>query len=144
MAVNLFRTKAQLQSGLEKICEAAVRDTAKTVQEELTKCIDEQYYSDPGFYPNVYERTEEFLKSVAVKMLSGQIAEVYVDIDGMHYKNNFSAHQVVTWASESKHGADYYQTTTQDFWGRFIEWCNENLMILLKVNLMKYGIITIN
>jgi len=140
VAINSLRTKSQLQSYLEKICETAVRETAKTVKEELTRCIDMQYYSDPGFYPNVYKRTEKFLNSVAVQMLSGQVAEVYVDIEGMHYKNNFSSHQVVTWASESKHGADYYQTSTQDFWTTFVKWCDENLLVLLKVNLMKYGI----
>lgn len=144
MAVRSFRAIAQLVTNVEKSCGYAVEDTAKTVQEKLRECIDDQYYSDPGFFANVYNRTYEFLNSVATKMLSGQIAEVYVDIDGMHYKNNFSAHQVVQWASESKHGADYYQTSTQDFWSRFIEWCNENLMTLLKVNLMKYGIITSN
>ena len=58
----------------------------------------------------------------------------------MHYKNNFSPWQVVKWASESKHGADYYQTNTSDFWTTFIDWCNTNLIDILKMNLRKYGL----
>ena len=108
----------------------------------LHTCIKEQYYEDPGFYPHVYQRTETFLSSVAYQMLSSNSAEIYVDGDGMHYKNGFDSWQVVSWASESKHGADYYQTGTEDFWTRFIDWCNENLLDILKKNLRLYGIQT--
>lgn len=118
----------------------AIECTAITVMDKLHDCIDEQYYKDPGFYPNVYERTYEFFNHVAYDMLSSNQAQIYVDIEGMHYKNNFSPWQVVKWASESKHGADYYQTNTTDFWTQFIEWCNANMIDLLKKNLRNQGL----
>lgn len=135
-----FTTMVELQNYLESACEKAVKDTAQVAKEMLYQCVDEQYYGDPKFYPNVYQRTEEFLSHITSQLLSSNSAKVYIDIDGMHYKNGFSPWQVVSWASESKHGADYYQTDTMDFWTRFIEWCNDNLVNLLKNNLRKYGL----
>lgn len=125
---------------IQDACNKAVESTAITLVGKLQDCIDKQYYKDPGFYPNVYERTETFLKHVAYSMLSSNQAQIYVDIEGMHYKNNFSPWQVVKWASESKHGADYYQTNSKDFWTVFIDWCNDYLIDLLKKNLRQQGL----
>lgn len=140
MAQKVFRTTVELQGYVESLCAKAIQETAETVKNELYRCVDEQYYNDPHFYPNVYQRTEEFLSHVAYQMLSSNSAEVYVDVEGMHYKNGFDPWQVVSWASESKHGADYYQTDTEDFWSTFIDWCNDNLINILKNNLKKYGL----
>ena len=135
-----FNTVVEIQNYIESACEKAILETSNTAQEELTRCIQEQYYNDPGFYPNVYERTETLLRSATYQMLSKTSSEIYVDIQGMHYKNGFSPWQVVSWASESKHGAEYYQTDTQDFWTTFIDWANKNLINILKQNLRKNGI----
>ena len=140
MATKVFSTPVELQGYMESLCAKAIEDTAKEVRDELYKCVDEQYYKDPHFYPNVYQRTEEFLSHVTYQLLSSNSAEVYIDIEGMHYKNGFDAWQVVSWASESKHGSDYYQTDTEDFWTTFIEWCDKNLLILLRKNLSTYGL----
>lgn len=140
MANKVFRTPVELQKYLQVLCDKAVKDTAEEAKKQLTKCIDEQYYNDPGFYPNVYERTEAFLNSAACQLISNGKAEIYIDGDGMHYRNGFNSWQVIEWASESKHGADYYQTSTEDFWSTYIDWCNENLIGLLKMNLQKVGL----
>lgn len=134
-----YKTMEQLQAALNKSISIAVEKTAKEAEDMLKKCVNEQYYKDPGFYPNVYERTETFLYSVAMTTINNK-ADIYIDINGMHYKNGFSPWQVVSWASESKHGAEYYQTGTEDFWSRFIDWCNENLIKILKENIQKQGI----
>lgn len=140
MPIKKFTSKIALKNYMQNSCTKAIQETAKIVQEELKKCINEQYYLDPEFYPNVYQRTETFLNSVAYEMLSGNSAKIFIDIDGMHYKNGFNAWQVVDWATESKHGSDYYQTSTQDFWSVFIEWCDTNLLNVFKQNLRKYGL----
>lgn len=137
-----FKTMVELQGYIESLCAKAIQDTAQEAKDELYRCVDEQYYKDPEFYPSVYQRTETFLSHVASRLLSSNSAEIYIDVEGMHYKNGFNAWQVVSWASESKHGADYYQTSTEDFWTTFIEWCNANLIVLLKKNLRKYGLKT--
>lgn len=140
MATKVFRTPVELKNYLQVLCDKAIKATIEEAEKQLTKCIDEQYYSDPGFYPNVYNRTETFLTSAASQLLSNNAAEIFIDGNGMHYRNNFDPWQVIEWASESKHGADYYQTTTTDFWSTYIEWCNENLINLLKSNLKKVGL----
>nr|DAM62683.1 MAG TPA: hypothetical protein [Caudoviricetes sp.] len=142
MASKVFRTPVELKNYMQVLCDKAINDTAEEAKKQLTKCIDEQYYKDSDFYPNVYERTETFLNSAACQLLSNNSAEIYIDIEGMHYKNNFNAMQVVTWASNSQHGADYYQTSTPDFWSTYIEWCNKSLISLLRKNLKAVGLIS--
>lgn len=137
---NLIRNMNVLKKTVNVATNKAIQDTAKEAENELRKCIDDQYYKDPDFYPNIYERTEEFLRHATSQILLSNTAEIYVDIKGMHYKNNFSPWQVVKWASESKHGADYYQTSTTDFWTQFIDWCNTNLLNIFKKNLKKNGL----
>ena len=129
-----------LKKQVDIACSKAVENAAKEIKDKLYECIDAQYYKDLEFYPNVYKRTKTFLTHAAYLMLSSNSAQIYVDIEGMHYKNNFSSWQVVKWASESKHGAEYYQTSTDDFWTEFIDWCNENLFDLLKKNLRTQGL----
>ena len=140
MSTKVFKTRVEFQKHIESICEKAIEETAMTAKEKLFESIESQYYNDSEFYPNLYERTYEFLNSATYHLLSSDKAEIYIDIDGMHYGNNFSPWQVVSWASESKHGADYLQTNTPDLWTIFIEWCNSNLIKLLKENLKKYGL----
>lgn len=137
----VLKSMNDLKKQVDIACGKAVEATAISVMNKLHDCIYEQYYRDPEFYPNVYDRTYEFFNHVAYDMLTSNSAQIYVDIEGMHYKNNFSPWQVVKWASDSKHGAEYYQTGTEDFWTVFIDWCNSNLMDLLKNNLRKHGII---
>lgn len=137
---KIIKNVSDLQKIIEFACSKAVEETARTVMNKLHDCIDKQYYKDPDFYPNIYQRTHEFFNHVAYDMISSNNVQIYVDIEGMHYKNNFSPWQIVKWASESKHGAEYYQTNTDDFWTVFIEWCNKNLMNLLKCNLRNKGL----
>lgn len=138
--VTVIKNMNDLKKQVDIACGKAVEETSITVMNKLHDCIDKQYYQDPGFYPNVYKRTFTFFNHVAYDMLTSNKSQIYVDIEGMHYKNNFSPWQVVSWAAESKHGAEYYQTKTDDFWSVFIEWCNDNIMELLKKNLMKQGL----
>ncbi|XBX09579.1 hypothetical protein QMP26_16970 [Enterocloster clostridioformis] len=57
MVNKAFRTTVELKNYLQVLCDKAIQDTAEDAQKQPTKCINEQYYKDPGFYPNVYERT---------------------------------------------------------------------------------------
>ena len=125
---------------VKKACEEAVQETADIAHRKLQECISEQYYNDPEFSPKFYKRTEEFLNHAAYQILSSGTAEIYVDTEGMHYKNNFNAWQVVEWASMSMHGGEKYKTSTMDFWTAFIEWCDNNLISVLKTNLRKHGV----
>jgi len=134
------KTFTQVVAEINNRTSLAIQETAQEAQEMLHQCILEQYYEDPGFYPNVYNRTETFLNSVLSKMVSNTSAEVYIDVHGMHYKNGFDSMQVVEWAANSQHGANYYQTDTEPFWQRFLDLCNTNLLLILKRNMKKHGL----
>lgn len=140
MAVKTFTSFVQLQAMIEPLIAKSVENAAKIITEKLTETIREQYYNDPEFYPNVYQRTEEFLKSATYNMLSGNSAEIFIDGEGMHYKNGFDPWQVITWASMSMHGAEYYQTGTNDFWTTFMEWADGNIINILKQELKRAGL----
>ena len=138
-----FSTIADLQTYIRSACEDAVCETAETAMAKLRECIEDQYYDDPEFYPEFYRRTEEFLNSAAWQLLSPTSAEVGINTAYMQYKNGFDPKRVVEWASESKHGSSWRNTTnTEDFWSVFIKWCDENLIKLLRQNLQKHGIRT--
>lgn len=133
-----FKTLLKLQKGIEKSIQEAVMETADIARVKLHDFIDEQYYNDPEFSPIFYQRTMQFLNSAMSSMLSKNSAEIYIDMESMEYKNA-SPYEVVSWASKSSHGG-LSPTSTPDFWTTFIEWCNDNLIELLKNNLAKRGI----
>lgn len=144
MAKRTFTSVVALQNYIESACSKAVENAAIRIKDKLHDFIEEQYYNDPGFYPNWYRRTETFLWANAYEMLSPTKAQIGIDTDSMHYSNNFSGEQVALWASESMHGAPYYQTDTQSYWNAFLEWADENVVLILKEELQKQGLQTVN
>ena len=135
------KTYSALVKEINKRVTIAIQNVAKIVCDKLKECIDEQYYQDPEFYPNIYQRTETFLNSTAYEMLSKNSAKVGIDTSSMHYSNGFSATKVVEYAKQSMHGSPLYQTSTEDFWSTFIEWADVNVPILLRSELKRQGLI---
>lgn len=133
------KTYSALVKEFDKRASVAVENVAKVVCDKLRECINEQYYNDPDFYPNIYKRTYAFLESAMYEMMGMNTAIVGVNSSSMHYKNGFSGAQVVEWASQSMHGAEYYQTSTEPFWDTFIQWADKNVVQLLKSELKKQG-----
>ena len=135
-----FKSYTALVNEINKRVSVAIKIVAEEVCKKLRECINEQYYHDPSFYPNIYQRTEQFLNSTAYEMLGKSTARVGIDTSTMHYKNGFSATQVVEYAKQSMHGSSLYQTDTEDFWSVFIEWGDKNIPILLRSELRKQGL----
>lgn len=134
------RNVNELEKEINRRAGLAVKAVADIMCERLKECINEQYYEDPEFYPNVYDRTEAFLNSAVMSMLNPNCAEIGIDETTMHYKNGFSSRQVVEWAAQSMHGAPMYHTGTEPFWDVFDRWCSKNVIELLKTELRKHGI----
>lgn len=135
-----IKTYSALVKEINKRVTIAIQNVSKVTCDKLKECIDEQYYQDPQFYPNIYQRTEQFLNSTAYEMLGKDTAKVGIDTSTMHYKNGFSATQVVEWAKESMHGSPLYQTATEPFWDVFIEWADKNIPLLLRIELKRQGL----
>ena len=134
------KTYSALVKEINKRVTIAIQNVAKITCDKLKECIDEQYYQDPQFYPNIYQRTEQFLNSTAYEKLGKDTARVGIDTSTMHYKNGFSATQVVEWAKESMNGSPLYQTDTEPFWDVFLEWADKNIPLLLRTELKRQGL----
>lgn len=140
MATRTFTTTVQFQKMIEPMITKALMSTARILVEKLRESIDSQYYNDPDFYPNIYQRTYKFLDSASYQLIGKNMAEIFIDTDMMNYKNGFDADQVVEWAGQSMHGAEYYQTETEDFWSVFENFCEENAIKILRQELQKQGL----
>ena len=53
------KTYSALVKEINKRVTIAIQNVAKITCDKLKECIDEQYYQDPSFYPNIYQRTEQ-------------------------------------------------------------------------------------
>lgn len=140
MVTKTFTQFVQLQAMIEPMITKALMSTSRILAEKLRESIDSQYYNDPSFYPNLYRRTNKFLDSASYQLIGKNMAEIFVDTDMMNYSNGFDADQVVEWAGNSQHGADYYQTDTEDFWSVFESFCEENAIKILRQELQKQGL----
>ena len=140
MAVKTFTQLVQLQAVMEPMITTALMSTARILAGKLRESIDEQYYQDPEFYPNIYKRTFRFLDSASYQLIGKNMAQIFVDTDSMSYYNGFDPDKVVEYASKSQHGAEYYQTSTENFWAVFETYCEENAIPILKSELQKAGL----
>jgi hypothetical protein len=140
MGVKTFTSMVQLQAMIEPLITKALMSTSRILVEKLRESIDSQYYKDSMFSPNIYRRTYRFLDSASYQLLGKNMAQIFVDDDSMSYYNGFDPEQVIEWAGESKHGADYYQTDTEDFWSVFENYCEENAIRILREELQKAGL----
>ena len=137
---KIFTSVVDLQNYINLSCNKAVESTAIIIRDKLKNFVNEQYYNDPEFYTNWYQRTETFLNKCAYEMLSSNKPIIGIDTDSMKQSNSFSGEQVALWASQSMHGAPYYQTNTESYWDAFLEWADNNIVLILKEELEKQGL----
>lgn len=159
MATKVFSTMVQFQKMIEPLITKAVENTAKRLQEKLVEIIDSDYYAqyDPLYYK---PRTYAFLKSAVSRMLDSKTASIGIDDEYFNYEyparymmfengggtdRNVSGHWTgedqVYMASQGYHGT-YNIRTEGRFWESFIDYCEENAVLILREELAKVGIKT--
>lgn len=77
--MTTIKTYSALTNELNKRVTLSIQNVSEIVCDKLRECINEQYYNDPEFYPNIYRRTEAFLNSAAYEMLGKDSAKVGID-----------------------------------------------------------------
>ena len=143
MATKTFTTMVGLENYIESACEIAVKNVAERMVEELQSYIREDFYNQ--YKPRFYTRTYQLLKSPKYNMLSSNSAEIFIDMDVIHYligdpQYDYNESDIVKLASLGYHGTtDIYRPGM--FWEDFIDWCNKNVSQLLKSELKKQGLI---
>lgn len=86
----VFKNEAELKNFLMKKCKEAVAGTERKVHDIIDKCL-QQFYNE--FEPEEYIRMGQLLhslvKSGVKPTTNGYEAEVYFDVDGIHYQNGW-------------------------------------------------------
>lgn len=142
MATKVFRTVVDIQKHLESACTIAIENVAKRMVEELESYIKEDFYNQ--YKPKLYDRTYQLLKSPKYNMLTTRSAEVFIDMDVIHYligdpQYSGDERDIVKLATLGYHGTtDIYREGM--FWEDFNNWCNQNIPHLLKTELQKQGV----
>lgn len=132
----LIKNKSQLQNVLNQRIGVAVKQTMEYFEMRLTEAIHDDYYQAYK-HPVQYERTEKFLESATSKLINGNTAEIYLDLN---YNYEYvSAEYVANLAAQGYHGNKTIQTDGR-FWERFKEIYYEQLIPKLKENLRNQGL----
>lgn len=86
----VFKNETELKNFLMKKCKEAVAGTERKVHDIIDKCL-QQFYNE--FEPEEYIRMGQLLhslvKSGVKPTTNGYEAEVYFDVDGIHYQNGW-------------------------------------------------------
>lgn len=86
----VFKNEKQLETFLLQKCKAAVAGTEQKVHDIIDKSL-QQFYNE--FEPEEYIRMGQLLhslvKSGVKKVGNGYEAEVYFDVEGIHYQNGW-------------------------------------------------------
>lgn len=128
---------AQIQNHIETVCNVAVETTCNRLLGTLQHLIDVEFYDQ--FEPDFYKRSYLFWKSAMSKMLNQNCGEVLMDEATMDYGAYWNGELQLQFASRGYHGSTEIQTEGR-FWKRFIEFCEDHAVEILKEELVKAGL----
>lgn len=126
----------ELEKVINSCINKAVTLTIDEATTQLTQHIQSDYYDQ--YVPIFYERTNQFLNSVAYEMLNGNEGVIYIDESKMNYRTHSSSY-VLDLASKGYHG-NLTIATSVSFWYNYLQWCNANLIPILINNLRSQGL----
>lgn len=131
-----FNTVGGLVKQVELMCDRAVKNVTIILVEKLKECVQEDFYG--LYYPHLYRRTYQFLKSPAYNLIGNAKAEIFIDTDAMEYFD-ITGEEVAKLAMEGFHGSeDIFRPGY--YWKDFENWCNDSVLILLRNELIKQGL----
>lgn len=139
---KVFKTIIDVNNYIESACEKAIEIVAERMTNELESYIREDFYNQ--YRPRFYDRTYQLLKSPKYNMINSRSAEVFVDMNAIHYliddpAYNYDKTDIVKLASLGYHGTiDIFRPGM--FWEDFVEWCNKNVPNLMKSALKSQGV----
>lgn len=146
----IARNYSQIVKEINDKVTLAVKDTADEMQIKLKEFIQEDYYNqyDPTSY---IPRTYKFLNSAVAKMLGNSSASIGIDEAYFDYEyptrynlrdgssGHWTGEYQAQMGSRGYHGSAYIQTEGR-FWDDFLKWADDNALVILKRNLIKYGV----
>lgn len=131
-----FNTVSGLIKQVEIMCDRAVKVVTLTLVEKLKEYIQEDFYD--LYYSRIYRRTYQFLQSPAYNIIGNAKAEIFIDTDAMDYFD-ITGDEVAKLAMGGFHGSeDIFRPGY--YWKDFMTYCNDNVLILLRSELIKQGL----
>lgn len=132
-----FTTNVQIEIFFERACAKAVEAACNRLLGTLQELIDSEYYDQ--YDPDYYSRTYQFWRSATVKMLNSNCGEIFMDKSSMDYGAYWDGELQLQYASMGYHGNVNIQTPGR-FWKKFIKFCNDNAINILREELCKQGL----
>lgn len=134
-----FSTVVEIEKYMEKACSVAVENACNRLLGTLQQIIDEEYYD--VYEPDIYNRTYAFWHSAMTEMLDYSCGRIFMNPDSMDYKEGWSGEAQIRTAAEGLHGGLDVGTNDHRYWDKFLEYCNENAVDILRQELQKQGIV---
>lgn len=134
---KVFKTVIEPENYVESACTKAVENACNRLLGTLQELIDSEYYDK--FDPDFYKRTYQFWRSATIKMLNKTSGKIFMDADAMDYGSYWDGETQLYMADAGFHGSvNIYEDG--HFFKKFIEYCEDNAMDILKEELIKQGI----
>lgn len=132
----IVRSYTALVNELNNRVSIAIENVAKEMVNQLRAYLIEDFYN--MYDPQEYKRTYQLRDAPTYKMLSKNMAQVFIDMDSMQYRDA-TGRDVATLASLGFHG-NLNIFRPGFFWADFLNWADENVPRLLKEELKKQGL----
>lgn len=136
---KVFKTTVELQNYMDKLCSKAVENACNRLLGTLQELIDSEYYD--LYEPDFYHRTYQFWRSATMKMLNNNCGQVFMDADAMNYGAYWDGETQLYMADAGFHGSAYIYEDGH-FFKKFVEFCENNAVPILREELAKVGIKT--
>lgn len=144
MGTKVFTSIVGIKLAIEAMSNKAVENACNRLLGKLQEFIYTEYYDQ--FDPVEYQRKEQFYKSATTDMLSQLMGQIYMDSDKMNYPWNgtgweWTGQQQLESANVGSHGGWTTETSVQHrYWDKFMEYCENNAITILKEELAKQGL----
>lgn len=122
---------------MEKACTKAVKNACGRLLGTLQELIESEYYDK--YEPDFYKRTYQFWKSATMKMLNKTKGVIFMDADAMDYGSYWDGETQLYMADAGFHGSAYIYEEGF-FFKKFVAYCEDNAVNILKEELQKQGI----
>lgn len=134
-----YKTYSALVSAMNKNITIAVENACNRLLGSLQEIIDTEFYD--VFEPDYYKRTYQFWRSATTKMLNQNCGEIFMDKTAMNYNSFWNGEKQLYAASIGSHGGWITDETKEHrFWEVFLDFCENNALIILKEELRKQHI----
>lgn len=127
-------TTQELTNVINNKINDAIKSLTLIIMEQLKNFIEIDFYEK--YEPRIYQRTFQFLNSVTSKVVNNE-SMVYLDMSASYFE--ISAEEQANLAAQGFHGNENIFRDGY-FWEDFIDWCESNIIQLLKIELRKQGL----